>query len=133
MADEDPYSSPSAIEEAKWPSVRRPRDMSRFERAFVLFNLVCVVVYLPWFVVAARRMEESPVSPLYLTVFVTVHLFLTVLFGAAVVIIVRDLCLRDYYTTGQKLMWGLLFFLLWPSIYLYFFMHAWKARSRDSD
>jgi hypothetical protein len=133
MADENPYSSPSAVEEAKSPSVRRPRDMSRLERAFVLFNLVCVVVYLPWAVVGARRMEESPVSPLHLTVFVTVHLFVTVLFGAALVIIVRDLCLRNYYTTGHKLMWGLLFFLLWPSIYLYFFIHAWKARSRDSE
>ena len=132
MADENPYSSPSAMDEATSPSPHPPRYMSRLARAVVLLHLVSAIVYFPWAVVTLLRMEWGPVSPLALTGFVTVHLLVTALFVTAVVIVIRDLCLRDCCTSGEKLMWGLLFFLLWPSFYVYFFTHAWKPRSRES-
>lgn len=55
------------------------------------------------------------------------------LLGLAVfTVIVRDLYLRSYFTANQKLTWGLLFVLLVPSIWVYFFKHAWKPRTMGS-
>jgi hypothetical protein len=50
-----------------------------------------------------------------------------------VIVIMRDLYLRDWFTANQKLTWGLLFCLLSPSIWVYFFRHAWKPRSLSLD
>lgn len=36
---------------------------------------------------------------------------------------------RSVGTANQKLTWCLFFFLLSPSIYVYFFRHAWKPRT----
>jgi hypothetical protein len=129
MADENPYSSPSAVDEAKSPSARRSRYMSRFERAFVLFHLVCSAIYLPCFFVLAARLRH----PLHLTIFFTVHLTLMLLGLVVCIIIIRDLYLRNYFTANQKLTWGLLFCLLSPSMWVYFFRHAWKPRALEPE
>lgn len=64
------------------------------------------------------------------TVVMTVHFFTMFLGLVVFVVIVRDLYLRDYFTANHKLTWALLFCLLPPSIWVYFFRHAWKPRNR---
>ena len=134
MADENPYSSPFAVEEATSPSVRRPRYMSRFERALVLFHLVSVAIYLPcFFAIPGLLVEENAAFPVQVAIFFSVHFTLMLLGLAVFIVIIRDLYLRDYFTANQKLTWGLLFCLLSPSIWVYFFIHAWKPRSMGPD
>ena len=133
MADENPYSSPFAIDEAMSPSARRPQYMSRFERVLVLFHFVGLLVYLPCFLVAVTRLGGSVDFPLHMRILLTVHFTLMLLGLAVLIVIIRDLYLRDYFTANQKLTWGLLFCLLLPSIWVHFFRHAWKPRSMGPD
>ncbi len=101
--------------------------MSRFERLLVLFHLVGLLLYVPCFFATAPHMEFG-FGPW--TLLMTAH-FLMMFLGLVVfVVIVRDLYLRDYFTANQKLTWALLFCLLTPSIWVYFFRHAWKPRNR---
>ena len=127
--DQNPYSSPSNTCEATPFGAGGPRLMSRFERLLVLAHLVGVVLYVPCFVAAAWRMQVDFGAPAW-TVLMTVHFFMVFLGLVVFVVMVRDLYLRDYFTANQKLTWALLFCLLTPSIWVYFFRHAWKPRNR---
>jgi len=99
--------------------------MSRLERSLVLVHLTAAVVYVPCFFAAVPHVEFGRGS---WTTLMTVHFSLMFLGLVVMVVIIRDLYLRDYFTPNQKLTWGLLFCLLTPSIWVYFFRHAWKPR-----
>jgi hypothetical protein len=101
--------------------------MSRLERLLVVSHLVGVVLYVPWFLASAPRTGFA-VGPW--TMLLSVHFVMMFLGLVVFIVIVRDLYLRDYFTPNQKLTWALLFCLLAPSIWVYFFRHAWTPRER---
>lgn len=123
--DTNPFRSPSHLTSPDTGSERGQQRMSPFEHAAVLLHLACLVIYIPAFAFFALSgwFAAGPTVTL-----LAVH-FSLMLFGLVVfVLIVRDLYLREHFTPNQKLTWGLMFCLLTPSIWVYYFLHAWKPR-----
>jgi hypothetical protein len=122
----NPYRSPSLSAATEFRRECRQQHMSPWERALVLLHLGGIVIYVPIFVASAVFGGFAAGPP---TTLIVVHFLLMALGLVVFVAIVRDLYLRDYFTPNQKLTWGLLFCLLSPSVWVYFFQHTWRPRN----
>lgn len=95
--------------------------MSRGEKAFLLFYAAYVLVYIPCFflLVADHFWQIMPF-----------HLLGTALGIPVLIIVFRDLYIRQFPNPNTKVTWGILVLVLPPSIIVYLYKHGFRPRTK---
>lgn len=95
--------------------------MNRGEKAFVLFYAAYMLVYIPCFIL---------LMPTYFWQVIPFH-FLGMALGIALLVIVfRDLYIRQFPNPNTKVTWAILILVFSPSIIVYLYKYGFRPRTR---
>ncbi len=100
--------------------------MGKFERSFVIFSLLYIMIYSLFFLNAIS-------SPDTFQNIIPFHLFGMVLSLGLFIVVLRDIVKRSFKNPNSKVFWSILILMFWPAIFIYFPKYAFRPRDETEE
>jgi hypothetical protein len=95
--------------------------MGKFEKFFVIFSLLYIMIYSVFFFNAMSTPENfEKILPF--------HFFGMALSLGFIIIVIRDIVKRTFKNQNSKILWSLLVIMFWPSVFIYLPKYAFRSR-----